>query len=286
MRQLIFAIFLLCFWGVVEAENAQPLYLTLPPTPTLPKPEQSGYAKINGTRIWYAIYGKGKPVFLLHGGLANSNYWGNQIPELAKYYKIIVMDSRGHGRSENNGKLIGYDLMTSDVMGLMDYLKIKQAAIVGWSDGAIIGIDMAIHHPERVTKLFAFGANSEVSGQRSDVATSEVFKAYQARTKQEYEKLSSTPSRYSEFFDQINDMWSTQPNFTQAQLNSITVPIWIVDGDHDESIKRENTEYMAAQIPNAGLLILPSLSHFAFLQDPQMFNEDVLLFLGNKHNPN
>jgi hypothetical protein len=73
MRQLIFAIFLLCFWGVVEAENAQPLYLTLPPTPTLPKPEQSGYAKINGTRIWYAIYGKGKPVFLLHGGLANSN---------------------------------------------------------------------------------------------------------------------------------------------------------------------------------------------------------------------
>ena len=74
-------------------------------------------------------------------------------------------------------------------------------------------------------------------------------------------------------------MWETQPNITRAQLNSIKVPIWIVDGDRDEGIKRENTEFMAEQIPNAGLLILPQVSHFAFIQDPEQFNTEVLHFL-------
>ena len=74
-------------------------------------------------------------------------------------------------------------------------------------------------------------------------------------------------------------MWETQPNFTKAQLNAIKVPTWIVDADHDEAIKRENTEFMAAQIPGAGLLLQPEVSHFSFLQDPKQFNENVLHFM-------
>jgi pimeloyl-ACP methyl ester carboxylesterase len=91
-----------------------------------------------------AIYGHGEPVILLHGGLVDSNYWGNQVPVLAKYYQVIVMDSRGHGRSSRDERPFGYELMASDVIGLMDYLKIQKAAIVGWSDGAIIGLVIAI----------------------------------------------------------------------------------------------------------------------------------------------
>lgn len=263
------------FFGTIPIANAESQWLKLPATPTLPKAERSGFAPLNGARIWYEIFGKGKPVILLHGGLANSNYWGNQVPVLAKHYMVIVMDSRGHGRSTNDGKPYSYDLMAADVIALMDFLKIKQADIVGWSDGAIVGIDIAIHHPERVTKLFAFAANSKVEGV-ADLSKSSVFNAFIARAKTEYQKLSSTPQQFQAFYDQINKMWSTQPNFTKEQLNSIKVPTWIVDADHDEAIKRENTEFMAAAIPNAGLLIQPWVSHFSFLQDPQQFNSDVL----------
>jgi pimeloyl-ACP methyl ester carboxylesterase len=233
-------------------------------------------------KIWYAAFGpsdyRGSPVILLHGGLANSNYWGNQVRALAPHYRVVVMDSRGHGRSTRNAEPYGYDLIASDVIGLMDFLKIPKAAIVGWSDGAILGLDIAMHHPERVAKLFAFAANSDPSGV-ADIAHSPVFNAYIARAEKEYEQLSPTPREYQAFLAQITKMWETQPNWTAADLQKITVPTWIVDADHDEAIKRENTEFMAANIPGAGLLLQPEVSHFAFLQDPAQFTSDVLHFL-------
>ena len=129
----------------------------------MPTATESGYAPVNGIKIWYATFGSGPPVILLHGGLANSNYWGDLIPALAPHYRTIVMDSRGHGRSSRDAQPYGYDLMASDVLALMDFLKIEKATIVGWSDGAIIGLDIALHHPERLSKLFAFAANSDPS---------------------------------------------------------------------------------------------------------------------------
>lgn len=272
---------LLSPFATIQTASAESQWLELPPTPTLPATKHSGYTTLNGARIWYAVYGHGDPVILLHGGLANSNYWGHQVRALAKHYQVIVMDSRGHGRSSNNNSAYSYDAMTADVLGLMDFLKIKRAAIVGWSDGGIIGINIAIHHPERITKLFAFGANSNPNGTK-DPSGSPVFKLYATqRAKQEYQQLSQTPKNYEEFLNQIKKMWETQPNFTKAQLNSIKTPTWIVDGDRDEGIKREDTEFMAEQIPSAGLLIQPHVSHFSFMQDPEQFNSNVLHFLGH-----
>ncbi len=173
------------------------------------------------------------------------------------------MDSRGHGRSTRNEQPYGYDLMASDVIALMDFLKIPRRSIVGWSDGAILGLDIAMHHPERVSRLFAFAANSDPSGV-ADIANSAVFNAYIARAEKEYENLSPTPTEYKAFLAQISRMWETQPNWTADDLKKITVPTWIVDADHDEAIKRENTEFIAANIPNAGLLLQPEVSHFSF----------------------
>jgi pimeloyl-ACP methyl ester carboxylesterase len=257
---------------------AAPQWLTLPPTPTLPEAVQSGTAPVNGIRIWYATFGHGEPVILLHGGLANANYWGELVRTLQGHYQVIVMDSRGHGRSTRDTAPYGYDLMASDVIGLMDFLKIRKAAVVGWSDGAIIGLDIAMQHPERLTKLFAFAANSDPSGV-ADIAQSPVFNAFIARAETEYAKLSPTPTGYKSFLGQIEKMWQSQPKWTAAQLHAITTPTWIVDGDHDEAIKRENTEFMAAQIPGAGLLLQAEVSHFSFLQDPRQFDADVLHFL-------
>ncbi|WBL77535.1 alpha/beta hydrolase [Bradyrhizobium xenonodulans] len=259
--------------------QAAPQWLSLPPTPTLPKAAQSGLAPVNGVKIWYAVYGRGEPVILLHGGLANANYWGHQVRALQRHYQVIVMESRGHGRSSRNQEPYGYDVMASDVVALLDRLKIKKAAIVGWSDGAIIGLDIAMKHPERVSRLFAFAANSDPSGV-ADIASSEVFNAYIARAGEEYKRLSPTPTEYKNFVAEITKMWESQPKWTASDLAAIKVPTWIVDGDHDEAIKRDNTEFMAANIPGAGLLIQPQVSHFSFLQDPEQFNEDVLRFLG------
>jgi pimeloyl-ACP methyl ester carboxylesterase len=276
VRGLLFAGLLLMAATLARAD--EPQWLTLPPTPSLPPAEQSGTAPVNGTKIWYSTFGQGQPVILLHGGLANSNYWGNQVRALRGEYRVIVMDSRGHGRSTRNDEPYGYDLMASDVIGLMDFLKIKQAAIVGWSDGAIIGLDIALHHPERLTKLFAFAANSDPSGV-ADIDKSPVFQAFIARAEKEYATLSPTPTEYKSFLGQIEKMWASQPNWTADDLKKITTPTWIVDADHDEAIKRENTEFMAASIPGAGLLLQPKVSHFSFIQDPDQFSGDVLHFL-------
>jgi pimeloyl-ACP methyl ester carboxylesterase len=188
------------------------------------------------------------------------------------------MDSRGHGRSTRNSEQIGYDLMASDVLALMDFLKVEKAALVGWSDGAIIGLDIAIHHPERLTKLFAFAANSDPDAV-ADISHSQVFDAYMDRAKAEYQGLSVTPTDYEAFMAQVIKMWETQPHFSADDLHGIRTPTWIVDGDHDEAIKRTNTLYMADQIPGSGLLIQPRVSHFSFLQDAAQFNADVLHFL-------
>jgi pimeloyl-ACP methyl ester carboxylesterase len=105
------------------------------------------------------------------------------------------------------------------------------------------------------------------------------FARFIERAGHEYAKLSATPKEYDRFVAQISKMWETEPNWTDAQLQSIHTPVLVVDGDHDEAIKRAHTEYIAATIPGAGLLILPNTSHFAFLQEPTLFNEALLHFL-------
>jgi pimeloyl-ACP methyl ester carboxylesterase len=255
---------------------------TLPPTPAPIATDRGGQAQVNGISIHYAITGHGSPVIFLHGGLANVDYWGNQVPAVAAHHTVILMDSRGHGRSTRDARPYGYDLMADDVIALMDALKIPKADIVGWSDGGILGLDLAMRYKDRIGKVFAFAANTVTSGVKDGVEKNPTFAAYIERAGREYRTLSATPDDYNAFVEQISRMWAEQPNWSDAQLRDIDTPVLVVDGDHDEAIKREHTEYMAATIPHAGLLILPNVSHFAFLQDPDQFNFAILHFLGDE----
>ncbi len=261
--------------------SATERWQSLPPTPLPVAGEHTGHARVNGIKLFYAEIGHGPPVLMLHGGLANSDYFGNQVSALAKHHRVILVDSRGHGRSTHDARPFGYDLMTDDVVALLDRLKIQQAAVVGWSDGAIIGLDMAMRYPDRVDRVFAFGANTMTSGLKDNIDRNPTFAAFIARAGRDYARLSPTPARFADFLAQIGKMWASQPNWTDAQLRSIHTPVLIADGDHDEGIKREHTEYMAATIPAAHLLILPDVSHFAFLQDPTTFNAAIAQFLGD-----
>ncbi len=255
---------------------------TLPPTPAPIATDRGGQAQVNGIGIHYAIYGRGSPVIFLHGGLANTDYWGNQVPAVAAHHTVILMDSRGHGRSTRDARPYGYDLMADDVIALMDSLQIPKADIVGWSDGGILGLDLAMRYKDRIGKVFAFAANTVTSGVKDGVEKNPTFAAYIERAGREYRTLSATPDDYNAFVEQISRMWAEQPNWSDAQLKEIDTPVLVVDGDHDEAIKRDHTEYIAATIPHAGLLILPDVSHFAFLQDPEQFNFAILHFLGDQ----
>ena len=281
MRRTLIWFFLVLAMPLHTATAAE-RWQVLPPTPAPVPGLHVGHAKLNGIALFYAEIGQGSPVVVLHGGLANSDYLGNQVLALAGHHRVVVADSRGHGRSARNDQPFGYDLMTDDVVALLDTLKIQKADIVGWSDGAIIGLDMAMRYPDRTGRIFAFGANTQTSGLKDGFDKNPVFAAYMTRARQEYARLSPTPDQYDAFQEQIGKMWENQPNWTDAQLRAIRSPVLVVDGDHDEGIKREHTEYIAATIPGAGLLILPNVSHFAFLQDPVLFNAALLDFLGDQ----
>jgi pimeloyl-ACP methyl ester carboxylesterase len=265
--------------AVASSAAAAELWTTLPPMPTLPTGGIQGHLAENGAVMWYERFGAGPPVILLHGGLANSAYWGNQVRFLAKDHTVIVIDSRGHGRSTRDDRPYTYELMASDVVAVMDALKIEKAPVVGWSDGAIIGLVMAMKHPEHLTRVLAFAANMDPSGVKPDMLSTPTFGGFAKRGEAEYDAVSPTPGHYAEFEKAIEKMWDTEPNYTAADLGKIMVPVVIADGDHDEAIKREHTEYLARSIPGARLVILPGLSHFAMLQDPAAFDSTLQSFL-------
>ncbi|MER9653024.1 alpha/beta hydrolase [Mesorhizobium sp. M0152] len=276
-----FAIVIL-FVASTAFASAEERWQTLPEPAAMPKPDQSGYAPVNGIQMYYAVFGAGDPVLLIHGGLGHADIWASQVATLSKTHKVIVADSRGHGRSTRTEQPYGYDLMASDYLALLDYLKIDKIALVGWSDGGIIGIDIALHHPERLTRLFAQAANVTTDGVDPGVMTNKTFAAYIDRSGRDYKKMSKTPDQYEAFVTQISHMWESEPAWTKEQLAKITTPTAIVAGDHDEAIKREHTEYIASAIPGAKLIILPNASHFAMLQAPDEYSQAVLDFIDAK----
>ncbi len=254
-------------------------WLSLPPTPDLPAPKRSAVVSVNGVPIFYAQFGEGPAVLLLHGGLGNSNYWGHQIRALAQNFAVTVMDTRGHGRSALTSPEFGFDIFADDVASLLALLGIASTSVVGWSDGAITGLQLAITRPNLVTGLFAFGANSTVGGLKPGGARAPVFASYAARCASEYTQLSPHPERWPQLTAGLGAMWRTQPNFTKKQLAMIQSPTVISDGEYDEVIKREQTELLSQQIPNAKLTIQPGVSHFAMLQNPTQFNRALVEFL-------
>ncbi len=278
----VLALAIFAIAGSVPETGAAELWKTLPVPLSSPPANESGYAKVNGAEIYYAIYGSGEPLILLHGGLGNTDYWGSQIASFSAKYKVINIASRGHGRSTRDDQAYGYHLMASDVLAVMDFLSIKKAAIVGWSDGGNIGIDIAVNNPDRLVKLFAFGANFNPSGVKPTVETDATFGAYVGRAAADYARLSKTPNQFDDFVAQISEMWAKQPNFTPEELKSIHVPVAVAVGEYDEAIKLDHTKQMASLIPSSTLILLPNLSHFAMWQDPQAFNTAVLKYLDMK----
>jgi pimeloyl-ACP methyl ester carboxylesterase len=245
----------------------------------LPVTPDHGYVEHDGARIWYATYGSGPPVILLHGGLGHSGNWGYQVPALVRRgYRAVLIDSRGHGRSTRDGRPYAYELMASDVSAVMDALHLAQAALVGWSDGACTALVLASNAPERVAGVFFFGCNMDPSGTK-DVEFTPILKRCFGRHVRDYAQLSATPDQFDAFSDAVGHMQKTQPNYSAHDLAAISVPVVIVQAEYDEFIRPEHADYLARSIPNAEFVNLHGVSHFAPLQRPEQFNRAMLAFL-------
>ena len=245
----------------------------------LPPSDESSYVEHDNAQIWYASYGAGAPVILLHGGLGHSGNWGYQVPALVDAgHRVVVIDSRGHGRSTRDARPYRYELMASDVLAVMDSLHLDKAAMVGWSDGACVAMVLGLVAPERVAGVFFFGCNMDPSGTKPFVPTPVIDRCFSRHAK-DYAQLSATPDDFDAFVAAVSEMMRTQPNYPALDLARIRVPVAIVQSEHDEFIKPEHADYLARSIPGAQLLLLRGVSHFAPLQRPAQFNRAVLEFL-------
>ena len=261
------------------SSGADKPWTTLPATPVLPIPQREGRVPAHGAELWYGEYGianGGVPVLLLHGGLGSSAYFGDLIERLAASGRhVIALDTRGHGRSSASSVAYSYGQLGEDVVSLLDELGIARADIVGWSDGGTVGYLLGIVAPDRVARLLAFGANARQSGLIEGYDETPTFNAYVERTGHEY----VDPDTYSDFLAQIAGMWDSEPSIADDELATIAAPVTIAVGQYDEGIDRRHAQDIANAIPNANLVVLPDVSHFAMLQKPELFAETVQSFL-------
>jgi pimeloyl-ACP methyl ester carboxylesterase len=269
---------LVALTSIATAKPAR--WQTLPLPPKMPKAASSGFVDVEGAKIYYATYGTGAPVILLHGGMGNGDHWANQVPALAESLQVIVIDSRGQGRSTRSKAAPSYDMMASDVLAVMDHLGLDKAAIVGWSDGGEIALKLGVHHGDRVTRLFIFGANYDAKGSKPRAGKpAATFTAYTAKCRADYVKLSKTPKQFDAVVRWLLPIWRNPMGFTKDEIRSIQAPTLVADGDHDEIIELAQIREMAQLIPHARLEVLEGTSHFALWQDPDRFNNVLVAFL-------
>ena len=224
------------------------------------------YATINGISLYYETYGSGEPLILLHGNGGSINSFIKQIPFFEKHYQVIAIDSRLQGKSGGSPDNISYDLMASDFCALVDYLHIESANVLGWSDGGIDGIIMAMNCPKKVNRLAISGANVVPDSTAMSYADILGMKDFVANSKTASKKEIA-----------LTQMMIDQPNIPFASLKQIHCPVLVMAGDHD-MIKPEHTLKIFQSIPRASLCIFPDSSHGVCQQHPKLFNETVLAF--------
>ena len=248
-------------------------------------PEGGAYADINGFSMYYEIHGAGEPVLLIHGSAQSTADFINVVPALMADYQTVLMDCRGRGRSSSNGDPLTYASMADDILALMDYLGLEKVHVVGWSDGAIIGLEMAIHHPERIAKLVSYGANFTVEGLRPEfleMVNTITHEDFAAMLGEEYIANMPDPQWLDVMIEQLRWLYNTQPNYSLEELGSITSPVLVLDGEEEEAVRVEHARLLAAAIPGAELVLLPGTGHAAPYEKPDEFNAAAVAFLAGE----
>jgi pimeloyl-ACP methyl ester carboxylesterase len=236
-------------------------------------------ANVNDVSIYYETYGAGLPVLVLHGGLGSHEGMSNQIMALAASHYVIAPDSRGHGRSTDSDAILSYSAMADDMLKVLDSLRIDRVDVVGWSDGGIIGLDLAMRYPDRIRRLVAISANYDVGGLIESSNTVERTPRRPLR----YALFAPDPAHWPTLYRKVATMWQTQPHYTLRDLRRIKASTLIMAGERDV-IKRDHTDELTKSIARSQEVIIEGGTHAVVYENHQVVNSQILMFLdgGNK----
>lgn len=223
------------------------------------------YANIHGIQLYYETYGSGMPLLMLHGNGGAIDAFSAQIPFFEKYYRVIAVDSRLQGKSGGADDTLSYDMMADDFCALLDFLHIDSAYVLGWSDGGINALLMALKCPAMVKAIAVGGANVVPDTTAFDASI--INDMIATVNRKDITRVERT----------LNNMMINQPNIAYRELGKITCPALVMAGDHD-LIRPEHTLKIYQSLPHAQLCIFPDSEHAVCQQHPELFNETVYTF--------
>lgn len=232
----------------------------------------------NGLKIHYAEQGQGQPLILLHGGTANWQMWQAHMPLLAQHFRVLAMDSRGHGKTENPSGALSYRVMAEDVVAFAQALNIEKPNIMGYSDGGHIALEIGVRYPDFARALVIGGATAQPSAVYYDFLRSMGFTTAGTVTLEHMQSISpewvaylqnahpreNDPDYWQKLLKQISGLWWSPILYTDEDLQKIAAPSLIFIGDREEGITLEEAVGMYRKIPDAALMILPDATHGNF----------------------
>ena len=243
-------------------------YSNLMKTTTYGKDDKAGkYCDVRGFKMYYEVYGTGEPLLLIHGNGGSINNFVKQIPVFAKNYKVIIADSRSQGKSIETKDSLSYEMIADDYAALLDKIGIPSANVIGWSDGGIEGLLLAIRHPEKVKKLMVTGANLEPDTTAVETDVHDWAEGIFAQLKDKKDKTEEEKHQYRLF-----RLLVEQPHIPIADVKKIKCPTLVVGGDHD-ILKPSHTLTIFQNIENAYLWILPNSGHSTLVVYSDEFNK-------------
>ena len=226
------------------------------------------YANIRGIKMYYETYGSGEPMLIIHGNGGSINNFVYQIPYFAKNYKVILADSRAQGKSVDAGDSLSYEMMTDDLAVLLDTLHADSCYVIGWSDGGINGLLMAMRHPEKVKKLAVTGANLWPD----TTAVDPFVYNWGIKFNESFKKQQQTAQVKNAA--KLAHLLSYEPHIAVEQLKKIKCPTLVIGGDHDILLPK-HTLLIAEAISKSYLWILPNSGHSTPVFYKDQFNETV-----------
>jgi pimeloyl-ACP methyl ester carboxylesterase len=247
------------------------------------------YVEADDICVYYHCFSRGEPVLLLHGGFMCAETWVGQIPALARHYRVIATDSRGHGRTTLGTGPITYRRMAADAAALITKLKLGAVHLIGWSDGGCTSLAMAIDRPELVRSMTLLGTpfhtdNYCDEARRKMERMLEPGSAALLGQAALRRMLSPEPEKGKEFVGKMRELWRGLPDFTREELGRISVPVLVIGCDRDEyfSLTPDPLQLFketAAAIPGARLEVLAGGTHSVHLERPKAVNRLILGFL-------
>lgn len=265
----------LCAWSECGAERARAAPRETPPTAGT---ASGAYADVHGLKMFYESRGDGPVLVLLHGGLASIPVWQEALDFFSQHFRVIAPEQMGHGRTADDpGRPFNYHDMAEDTVELLRQLDVKAARFLGWSDGGIIGLDMAMNHPQLVRSLAISGANLKPppsAAPRKHMRPEDV----PAFLHDAYVRLTPDGAdHWPILVSRLEEMWWSQPSFTEADLAKITARTLVIAGDRDFVTPEESVELWRG-IPAAELWIVPNGTHGVPKLHASDFNATVLAF--------